>query len=142
MEKVEKYRLSHGFYPASVHADKIYRTRDNIRYCAKRGIRLSRPRLGQPPKNSDPKAGKQAHQDALDLNWVGGKFGEGKRKYGLNLVKTKLQETSETVIAINLIVMNLAYLLRLIFVFFSKSVFGAFMALFLPRASRVLPAAA
>ena len=28
------------------------------------------------------------------------------------------------------------------FVFFSKSVFGAFMALFLPRASRVLPAVA
>lgn len=142
METVERYRFRHGFYPVSVHADKIYRTRDNIRYCTKRGIRLSGPRLGRPPKNPDPNARKQAHEDALDRNWVEGKFGEGKRKYGLNLVKTKLQETSEAVIAINLIVMNLAYLLRLLFVFFSKSVFYVFKALFLPRASRVLPAAA
>ena len=123
METVERYRLSHGFYRASVHADRIYRTRDNIRYCTQCGIRLSGPRLGRPPKNSDPNARKQAHEDAFDRSWVESKFGEGKRKYGLNLVKTKLQETSETVIAINLIVMNLAYLFRLFLSFFQRAFF-------------------
>ncbi len=29
-QAVERYRLRHGFYPESVHVDKIYRTRENI----------------------------------------------------------------------------------------------------------------
>jgi IS5 family transposase len=142
IETVEKYKLHHGFYPGSVHVDKIYRTRDNIRYCTKRGIRISGPKLGRPPKEPDPVARKQAHQDAPDRNCIEGKFGEGKRRYGLNLIKAKLQETSEAVIIVNLIVMNLANLLRVLFVFFSKSVFWVFKALFLPKVSQFLPAAA
>ena len=142
IEAIERYRLRHGFYPASVHVDKIYRTRDNILYCTKRGIRISGPRLGRPPKEPDPAAKKQARQDALDRNCSEGKFGEGKRRYGLDLIKTKLQETSETVIIMNLIVMNLAHLHRVLFVFFSKSIFRVFQALFLPETTRFLPAAA
>ncbi len=141
-EAIERYRLSHGFYPESVHVDKIYRTRDNIRYCFERGIRISGPRLGRPPKEPDPAARKQARQDALDRNCSEGKFGEGKRRYGLNLIKAKLQETSETVIMMNLIVMNLAHVYRGLFVFFSKSVFRVFRAKILLLASRFLPAAA
>ncbi|MEW5786140.1 MAG: transposase [Bacillota bacterium] len=100
--------------------DKIYRTRANILYCLERGIRISGPKLGRPPKEPDPVAIKQAHRDALDRNCSEGKFGEGKRRYGLNLIKTKLQETSETVIIMNLIVMNLTHVYRGLFVFFCK----------------------
>lgn len=142
IESVERYRLRYGFYPTSVHVDKIYRNRDNIRYCTKRGIRISGPRLGRPPKNPDPAARKLAHQDALDRNCSEGKFGEGKRKYGLNLIKAKLQETSETVIIINLIVMNLARLLRGLFFLFSKSVLWIFKLLLLLEEGRFIPAAA
>lgn len=142
IQAIERYRLRHGFYPASVHVDKIYRTRGNILYCLERGIRISGPKLGRPPKEPDPATRKQAHQDALDRNVSEGKFGEGKRRYGLNLIKAKLQETSETVIMMNLIVMNLAYLYRCLFAFFSKIVFCTFRKLFLLPASRFLPAAA
>lgn len=142
IEAVERYRLRHGFYPESVHVDKIYRTRGNILYCTDRGIRISGPKLGRPPKEPDKEAKKQARQDALDRNCSEGKFGEGKRRYGLNLIKAKLQETSETVIIMNLIVMNLAHLYRGLFVFFSKSVFRAYMRTFLLLAGRFLPAAA
>ncbi len=142
IEAVERYRLRHGFYPESVHVDKIYRTRENIRYCHKHGIRISGPKLGRPPKEPDPAARKQAHQDALDRNVSEGKYGEGKRRYGLNLIKEKLQETSETTIMVNLIVMNLAYLYRCLFFFFSKSGFGVFSKLFFLPARRFLPAAA
>ena len=142
IEALERYRFRHGFYPVSVHVDRVYRTRDNIRYCTQRGIRISGPRLGRPPKEPDPAAKKQARQDALDRNCSEGKFGEGKRRYGLNLIKTKLQETSETVIIMNLIVMNLAYLYRYLFFFFSKNVFCVFRELFLPKESRLWPAAA
>ncbi len=58
IEALERYRFRHGFYPASVHVDRVYRTRDNIRYCTQRGIRISWPRLGLPPKEPDPAAKK------------------------------------------------------------------------------------
>ncbi len=122
--------------------DKIFRNRDNIRYCLERGIRISGPRLGRPPKEPDPAARKQAHQDALDRNCSEGKFSEGKRRYGLDLIMAKLQNISETVIMMNLIVMNLAHLNRGLFVLFSKSVFRVFRAKILLPASRFLPAAA
>jgi hypothetical protein len=51
--QVENYRARCGHYPVSVHADKIYRTRENLRYCAERGIRISGPKLGRPYKDSE-----------------------------------------------------------------------------------------
>ena len=97
---------------------------------------LAGQNLGRPSKEPNPVARKQARQDALDRNCSEGKFGEGKRRYGLNLIKAKLKETSETVIIMNLIVMNLAHLYRVLFVFFSKSVFHLFKAIFLSNVSR------
>ncbi len=141
-ESAEKYRLRYGFYPESVHVDTIYRTRENIRYCKERGIRISGPRLGRPPKEPDPKVIQQARQDARDRNCVEGKFGEGKRRYGMGLIKAKLQETSETVIIMNLIVMNLARLYRGLFIYFSKSIFRVFRAIYLLTTNRFWPVAA
>jgi transposase, IS5 family len=78
IQAIERYRLRHVFYPASVHVDKIYRTRDNILYCLQRDIRISGPKFGRPPKEPDPAVRKQAHQDALDRNVSESKFSEGK----------------------------------------------------------------
>ncbi len=50
-QSVEAYYERHGCYPEAVLADKIYRNRENLRYCKKRNIRLSGPRLGRPPKH-------------------------------------------------------------------------------------------
>ncbi len=141
-ESVERYKLRHGCYPESVHVDTIYRTRENIRYCQERGIRISGPRLGRPPKEPDPKVVRQARQDARDRNCSEGKFGEGKRRYGMALIMAKLRETSETVIIMNLIVMNLARVQRGLFVCFSKSDFRVFWAKFMLPAGQLLLAAA
>lgn len=141
-ESVERYKLRHGSYPESVHVDTIYRTRENIRYCQEHGIRISGPRLGRPPKEPDPKVIRQARQDARDRNCSEGKFGEGKRRYGMALIMAKLSETSETVIIMNLIVMNLARVQRIFFVCFSKSGFRVFWAkLMLPVGQFLLAAA-
>jgi transposase, IS5 family len=142
IEAIERYYERQGFYPVSVHVDKIYRTRDNIRYCQNKGIRLSGPRLGRPPKEPDIALKKLSRQDELDRIAIEGKFGEGKRRYGLGLIKEKLQETSETTIMINLIVMNLAKGYRDLFVIFSKSVLSSLKACFLHFARRIIPAAA
>ncbi|NLI71766.1 MAG: transposase, partial [Bacteroidales bacterium] len=55
---------------------------------------------------------KIAHQDAIERNAIEGKFGEGKRKYGLGRISARLQTTSETVIALQFLVMNLEKVLR------------------------------
>ncbi|GER66282.1 hypothetical protein BpJC7_31790 [Weizmannia acidilactici] len=56
-----------------------------------------------------------ANQDTSERNAVEGKFGEGKRKYGLDLIRARLQETSETVVALQFLIMNLERKLRVIF---------------------------
>ena len=48
-------------------------------------------------------------------NRIEGKFGEGKRKYDLDLVKAKTPKTSESWIACVFFVMNLAHWLRVDF---------------------------
>jgi IS5 family transposase len=48
---VERYREHTGVYPERALTDKAYRTRENLEYCKERGIRLSGPKLGRPPKD-------------------------------------------------------------------------------------------
>lgn len=111
---VEAYCARFGFYPKAVLADQIYRTRDNLRYCKEKGIRLSGPQLGRP--SADQQEQKRiAKVDASARNAVEGKFGEGKRSYGLGRIRAHLRTTSETVIGLQLLVMNLEKRLRLLF---------------------------
>ena len=41
IEQVESYYKQTGYYPKSVHVDKIYRTRKNRAYCKDKGIRIN-----------------------------------------------------------------------------------------------------
>src|SRR5699024_2193389 len=113
-ESVETYRKRYGVYPEAVLADQIYRTRENRRYCKEHGIRLSGPKLGRPSKDKQrQRLQKQIeYQDAAERNAIEGKFGEGKRSYGLGLISACLRATSETVISVQFLVMNLEKILR------------------------------
>lgn len=118
IESVEAYERRNGYYPEAVLADRIYRNRDNLAFCKKYGIRLSGPKLGRPKTEAlMQKAEKNIErQDAGERNAVEGKFGEGKRKYGLARIYAKLKETSESMIAMQFLVMNLEHKLRVLFV--------------------------
>ena len=74
---VEGYRKEHGFYPARVLADKIYRNREIMVWCKERNIQMTGPVLGRPPKNQDKRreARRQEYQDICDRNIVEGEFG-------------------------------------------------------------------
>ena len=119
--QVESYRLAHGHYPESVHADKIYRTRANRSWCKERGIRFSGPPLGRPRKQTAENAAELAaakeldRQDELDRIPVEGKFGNAKRGGTLARVMAKLTQTSVSVVNIGVIVLNLETRLRELF---------------------------
>lgn len=122
IQEIEKYRARFGYYPERVLADKIYRTRDNLRYCREHGIRLSGPALGRRPVSDElcAEQKRQERKDAGDRNAVEGKFGEGKRCYGLNRIMCRLEETSETQIVLIFLVMNLNKILRDLFCAFFR----------------------
>lgn len=119
-EAVERYKDRNGFYPAVVQADKIYRNRDNREYCINNNIRLSGPGLGRKTDEVKKEEQKQAYVDSCERNQVEGKFGEGKRKYSLSKIMTKLAQTSATAIVLNFIVINLEKKLRLLLYYFIK----------------------
>jgi IS5 family transposase len=115
VEQVETFRQRFGFYPASVHVDKIYRTRANRAYCKQHGIRMSGPPLGRRPQNVSPEDKKQAVADEAIRNTVEGKFGQAKRRFGLGRVMAKLARTSAAQISLSFLVMNLELALRRFF---------------------------
>jgi hypothetical protein len=116
--QAQAYRKVHGHYPESIHADQIYRTRANRAWCKARGIRLSGPALGRPPKQSEQNAEglaaakAQRRADEIDRIAVEGKFGNAKRGGTLSRVMAKLAGTSVSVVNIGLIVLNLDTRLR------------------------------
>lgn len=114
---IERYRERYGHYPESVHADKIYRTLANRMWCKERGIRLSGVPLGRPPKDAEKNRARrrQIREDEGIRNAVEGKFGQAKRRYGLGRVMARLAESSQTVVCIVFLVMNLDRLLSLSF---------------------------
>ena len=116
--QVELYRDRFGVYPESVHVDKIYRTKANRKWAKDRGIRMSGPPLGRPPKEVSAESRVQAYQDEVIRNAIEGKFGQAKRRFGLGRVMAKLSNTSETAIAITFLVMNLEKCLAVIFYYF------------------------
>jgi len=116
IDVIEKYRERMGYYPAVVQADQIYRTRENRSFCKQHGIRISGPALGRKPKNGPTSEDKQVlKQDIGERNAIEGKFGEGKRKYGLGCIRARLAMTSKSVITLQLLVMNLERRLRVLF---------------------------
>ena len=106
IDAVNRFKERTGHYPERVLADQIYRTRDNRSFCKLHGIRLSGPKLGRPSETA--KADKKIeYQDNTDRIEVERTFSLSKRCYGLGLIRTKLEETTLTSIALSVFVTNL-----------------------------------
>jgi len=106
------YKSRTGHWPEAVLADKLFRNRENLAWCAARGIRLSGPRLGRPPKETDVSVLRQQLADSAARNAVEGKFGQCKRRLGLDRVMARGKAHSETVIRMALLASNLIRWLR------------------------------
>jgi len=110
---VERYKERFGYYPESVNADKIYWNRGNRRYLKSLAIALygGNP-LGRPIMSRTPQEKKIYKAESVKRNRIEGKFGTGKRCYGLGLVMAKTKATSESWIAMVIFVMNVAGVFR------------------------------
>ena len=136
---VEDYYRKFGCYPEAVLADKIYQTRANRSFCKEKGIRLTGPALGRPKAGeADRKQKRQMYKDACDRNAVEGRNGNAKRRFGLDLIAAKLDETAKTEAALILTAMNAAHrLARWLLRFFADNPFLQFLQfLWLPAGNR------
>ena len=107
IEIVERFRAREGHYPERVLADKIYRTKENLKYCAKHGIRLLGKPLGRPIKDAAADK-KQTRIDEIDRIEVERKFSHAKGSFGLGLIRARLQTSSQTAIALSILALNIA----------------------------------
>ncbi|MBQ7993400.1 MAG: transposase, partial [Solobacterium sp.] len=119
---VELYRKRFGCHPERILADKIYLSRKNREYCKEHGIRMSGPKLDKPKVDNSADIAMEL-KEIGERNEVEGKFGTAKRKYGLNMIKAKLEETARTDICMNLFVENLEHQIREDLRSFSLSLF-------------------
>ena len=105
--QVEAFKEFTGYYPESVHVDQIYRSISNRAWCKERGIRMSGPALGRRPAHVSKEKKKQTKEDERVCQTIEAKFGQAKRRFHLDRGMTKLDNTSQTTIAITFLVMNL-----------------------------------
>ena len=103
VEYVEKYKVRFGCYPRELLADKIYCTRFNRAWLKEKGIKLIAKPLGRP-------SAVQNHVSPGERNPIEGKFGQAKTAYGLDRIKARLRNTSESWIASIILVLNLVKL--------------------------------
>jgi transposase, IS5 family len=102
---VENYKRRFGYYPKKVLADKIYCNRDNRAKLKERKIILVAKPLGRPSLAVDN------HIRPGERNPIEGKFGQAKTAYGMNRIKARLRDTSESWIASIVLVLNLIKLI-------------------------------
>jgi len=133
-DSAERFKTDTGHYPARILADKLFRTRENLAYRKKHGIRLNGPKLGRPPKDKAlyREQCRLEHKESGQRSAIECTFGVGKRRYTLDCIMTRLKHTSEVAIHLAFLTMNLFRKLRLLLVLFFVPVFRWFGQLFFP----------
>ena len=105
-KSAEEYRRIFGFYPKTIIGDRVYGNRNNREYCKTRGIRLSGPGLGRKREDAKDAEKEQIYRDSCKRNAIEGDYGAEKRKYGMDRIKAKLDDTTLTAISVGNFVKN------------------------------------
>ncbi len=122
---IESYNQRTGHYPERVLVDQIYRNRNNRAYCREKGIRISGPALGR-PKQLSKEEKLRSYIDNTDRIEVERGFSLAKRCYGMGLIKTKLDTTTRSSIALSILAMNVNHLAAIHFLQYMISIFSRF----------------
>ena len=114
--QIESYKALYGYYPELALVDRIYLNRQNRKYLKDRGIRHSGKPLGRArPMSAQEKQKRKKEQNKRSE--IEGKFGQGKSKYGLDDIQTRLEDTSYACIGLILLALNTMKLARVFFIF-------------------------
>ena len=122
IDTIHRFREREGHYPERVLADGIYRNRDNLAFCRKHGIRLLGKPLGRPKKDAATDK-KQRRKDEIDRVEAERKLSHAKGSFGLGLIRTRLKQTSETVIALSILALNTSLAGWILCAFFWRRLF-------------------
>ena len=112
-KQVEDFKKLYGCYPELLLGDRKYLSRANRQYLKNMGIRIVGKPLGRPSKNE--LSGYQKYKTRKEQNMrnhVEGKFGQGKNAYGLDKIRARRRDTSESWISAILFIMNLTKLMK------------------------------
>jgi hypothetical protein len=120
-ESVETYKEIYGCYPEKVSADAIFGNKANRQYLKEKEIRFVGKQLGRPPKISSAEK-RKLQKEMAGRNEIEGKFGQGKNAYGLQKIKARMKETSESWIMSIYFIMNLVKLSERIFLCLLKAI--------------------
>ena len=111
---IEGYHDRIGHYPERVLVYQIYRNRKNRAYCKEHGIRISGSALGR-PKHMTYDEKKLSYIDNTDRIEVERGFCLAKRYYGMGLIRTRLDTTTRSSIALSILAMNINHLVAVQF---------------------------
>ena len=125
ISSIINYHQRTGHYPERVLVDQIYRNRKNLAYCKTHNIRVSGPALGR-PRQLTKEEKLQAYSDNIDRIEVERGFSLAKRCYGLGLIRTKLDTTTRSSIALSIIAMNVDHLTDVHIFLFLISIFSRY----------------
>ena len=128
MDYVEAYYKRFNFYPKKILADKIYCTRDNRKKLKEKNIKLAAKPLGRPSAKAV-----ENHVSPGERNPIEGKFGQAKTAYGMNRIKARLKDTSESWISSIILVLNLVKLAGVALLCLSFSAWLILKSLFVQR---------
>jgi hypothetical protein len=109
--QVEGYKSRFGYYPASVLADKAYWTNDNRKWLQDRSIKIGGVPKGRKKETSKYEKEKNKRRNNK-RNEIEGKFGEGKNRYGLDLLMTRRPDTIRAAVNLTFLAMNLVKCVR------------------------------
>ncbi|MEO6220515.1 MAG: IS5 family transposase [Ginsengibacter sp.] len=105
----EAYKEIYGCYPEKISADAIFGNRANREFLKEKEIRFVGKQLGRPPKMTSAEK-RKLQKEMAGRNAIEGKFGQGKNAYGLQKIKARMKETSESWIMSIYFIMNLVKL--------------------------------
>ena len=106
LSTIENYKRRFGYYPQKVFADKIY---CNLRQQGQ--IKTTQHPSGRKAAGSSFSGSGQSHKARGKKSDFEGKFGQAKVAYGMNRIKARLADTSESWIASIVLVLNLIKLI-------------------------------
>jgi IS5 family transposase len=134
-ECVEAYKEIYGCYPEKVSVDTLFGNKANRQYLKEKAIRFVGKQLGRPPKISSSEK-RTLQKEMGGRNEIEGKFGQGKNAYGLQKIKARMKETSESWIMSIYFILNLVKLSERAFLCLLKAMLQHHMeALFLSYSS-------